>query len=104
MRGSRCWTTQGLDGVLGKLSVGCRLLLRLGGFLDAMNILIWNFPTKVTALAALFDVLLKKNGSAGVGGKKARSRQENIAHTILYGDLATQKMRIRRHLSESGGG
>lgn len=81
-----------------------RILLRLGGFLDAMDVLVGNFPAEVTAFAALFNVLLKENGASGIGGKKARGRQEDIAHTILHGDLATQKLRIRRHSSESVGG
>jgi hypothetical protein len=65
-----------------------------------MDILVRNFPAEVTALAALFNVLLEKNGTPGISGKKARGRQEDIAHTILHGDLAAEKLRIRRHSSE----
>ena len=104
MSGARCRRSRRIGGMRWKFSAGRRLRFGLGGFLDAMDILIRNFPAEVTALAALFDVLLKENGAAGIGGKKARGRQEDIAHAILHGDPATQKLRIRRHSSEFVGG
>ncbi len=72
----------------GKFSGRGRILRKLGAFLDAMDVLVGYFPAEVTALAALFNVLLKENGASGIGGKKARGRQKDIAHTILHGDLA----------------
>ena len=89
MSGARCRRSRRIGGLRGKSSVWRRFLLRLGGFLDAMDILVRNFPAEVTALAALLDVLLKENGAAGIGGKNARGRQKDIAHTILYGDRPT---------------
>src|SRR4249920_803658 len=101
MSGARCRRTRRVGGMRGKFSVGHRLLLGLRGFLDAVDILIGNFPAEVTALAALLDVLLEENGASGIGGKQARGRQEDITHTILHGDRPTKELRIRRHSSES---
>ena len=89
-------------GVRGKFSR--RVLPRLTRFLDAMDVLVRNFPAEITALAALFNVLLEENGAAGIGGKEARGGQQDVAHTILHGDLAAEKLRIRRHSSEFVGG
>ena len=91
-------------GVRGKFSRRRRVLLRFTRFLDAMDVLVRNFPAEVTALAALFNVLLEENGAAGIGGKEARGGQQDVAHTILHGDLAAEKLRIRRHSSEFVGG
>ena len=88
----------------GKFSRRRRVLLRLTRFLDAMDVLVRNFPAEIIALAALFIVLLEENGASGIGGKQARSGQQDIAHTILHGDLAAEKLRIRRHSSEFVGG
>ena len=91
-------------GVRGKFSRRRRVLLRPTRFLDAMDVLVRNLPAEITALAALFNVLLEENGAAGIGGKEARGRQQDVAHTIFHGDLAAEKLRIRRHFSEFVGG
>ncbi len=109
MGSARCWRIGRLGRVRrvrGRFSRRRRVLLRLGVcyFLDAMDVLVRNFPAEITALAALFNVLLEENGASGIGGKQARSGQQDIAHTILHGDLAAEKLRIRRHSSEFVGG
>lgn len=107
MGSARCRRIGGLGrvrGVRGKFSRRRRVLLRPTRFLDAMDVLVRNLPAEITALAALFNVLLEENGAAGIGGKEARGRQQDVAHTILYGDLAAEKLRIRRHFSEFVGG
>jgi preprotein translocase subunit SecG len=42
-------------------------------------------------LALLFEILLQENGSAGIGDKSARGRQENIARAILDFNSAPKK-------------
>ena len=93
-------------GVRGQLSCLRRVLLRLGVrcFLNAMDVLVRNLPAEITALAALFNVLLEENGASRIGGKETRGGQQDIAHAILHGDLAAEKLRIRRHSSEFVGG
>ena len=83
---------------------GLRALGGLFGLFNAMDELVRNLPAEIITLAALFDVLLEKYGTAGVGGKGSRSRQEYIAYTVLHRDLATEEPRIGRHLSECVGG
>ena len=105
MGSAGCWRIGRLGRVRrvrGRFSRRRRVLLRLGVcyFLDAMDVLV----AEITALAALFNVLLEENGASGIGGKQARSGQQDIAHTILHGDLAAEKLRIRRHSSEFVGG
>ena len=104
--GRRIGRLRRVRGVRGTFSRRRRVLLRLGVcyFLDAMDVLVRNFPAEITALAALFNVLLEENGAAGIGGKEARGGQQDVAHTILHGDLAAEKLRIRRHSSEFVGG
>jgi len=96
-----CRRIHRVSGRRGKFRLARGFLFRFGHFLDAMDILVGNFPTEITALAALFDVLLEENGAAGIRGKKAGGRQQDITHSILHGDTTAQELRIRRHPSES---
>ena len=57
-----------------------------------MNILVGKFPAEVAPLAALLDVLFEKNGTPGICRERAGGGQKDIAHTVLHGDFAAQKM------------
>jgi hypothetical protein len=80
---------------------GRRWLRNLLDLFDSMNILVWNFPAEVTPLAALLHVLLEEDRATGIRRECAGSGQKNIAHSILHGDFAAQKLSVRRHSSES---
>ena len=56
-----------------------------------MNVLIGNFPAKVVEATALLNVLFEKDGAAGIAYKGARSREHDIANTIIDGDGASEK-------------
>jgi hypothetical protein len=57
-----------------------------------MNILVGNFPAEVIPLTALFHVLFEENRAAGIRSERAGSGQKYIAHTVLHGDFAAQKL------------
>ena len=83
---------------------GLRRLRNLLCFFDPVNILVGNFPAEVTPLAALLHVLFKEDRAPGIRRKCAGSGQKNIAHSILHGDFAAQKLSVRRHSFESARG
>ena len=60
-------------------------------FLDADQALIGNFPAEVSVLAALLEILLEKNGTAGIGDENAGCRQKNIPSAILHFHTTTEK-------------
>jgi hypothetical protein len=64
---------------------------RMGLFLDAHEVLIGDFPAKMLVLAVLLEILLEKDGAAGIGDKYAGSRQEDIAGAILHLHTAAQE-------------
>ena len=53
-------------------------------FFDTNKALIGNFPAEVAVLAALLEILLKKDGTAGISNKNAGSGQKNITSAILH--------------------
>jgi hypothetical protein len=61
------------------------------GLHNAVNVLIRNLPTKVVEATALLNVLFEKDGTAGIAYKGARSREHDIANTIIDGDCAAEK-------------
>ena len=56
--------------------------------LETHDVLVGNFPAEVLLLALLFEMLLQKDGPAGIGHKGARGGQKNIAGAILHLDFA----------------
>ena len=70
---------------------------RLWFFLDAHQILIRDFPTEMSMLAALLKILFEENGTAGIGHESARSRQKNIAGAILHLHAAPEKGGVASH-------
>ena len=64
---------------------------RLRLFLDTNQALIGNLPAEVAVLAALFEILLEKNGTAGIGDENAGSGQKNIPSAILHFHTTTEK-------------
>jgi hypothetical protein len=53
-------------------------------FFDAHQVLIGNLPSEVAVLAALLEILLEEDGTAGVGYENAGSGQKNITSAILH--------------------
>ncbi len=53
-------------------------------FLDANQALIGNFPAEVAVFAALLEILLEEDGTAGIGHENTGSGQKNIASAILH--------------------
>ena len=64
----------------------------LPSFFDAVNILIGNFPAEIASLAALFHMLFQEDRAPGVRRECAGRGQKRIAHAILHGDFAAQKL------------
>src|ERR1700739_2715100 len=62
----------------GRRDFGTRFRLRIHGF-DAINVGIRNFPTEIIPFATLLEMLLEKNGAAGVRDKGPRGRKKHIA-------------------------
>jgi len=69
-----------------------------------MDILVGNLPAKVAPLAALLHVLFEEDRAPGIRRKLAGSGQKDIAHAVLHGNLAAQKLSVRRHSFESARG
>ncbi len=65
--------------------------------LESNEILIRNFPTEVFLLPTLQQMLLKKNGTTGIGDENSGSREHNISGAILDFDLAAEKRGVARH-------
>src|ERR1700681_846597 len=79
-----------------------RFLLRCGRsrfrFLrQPHDVLVRNFPTKVSVLASLFEVLLQENGAPCITDESSGGRQENIARAILDLHLEAEKNGITGH-------
>lgn len=87
----------GDDGRFGSgsgLHGGARRVSRDSGlrfFFDADQALIGNLPAEVAVLAALLEILLKEDGTAGIGDENAGSGQENIASAILHFHTTPEK-------------
>jgi len=60
-------------------------------FFDTNQALVGNFPAKVAMLPALLEMLLEKDGTAGIGNENAGSGQKNIASAILHFHPTPQK-------------
>ena len=72
-------------------STGVRL------FFDAHQILIGDFPAEMLVLAALLEILFEEDGAAGIGDKRARSGQKDIAGAILHLNPAPEKGGVASH-------
>jgi len=53
-------------------------------FFDAHQILIRDFPAEMLVLSALLEILFEEDGTAGIGDKRARGGQKDIAGAILH--------------------
>ena len=62
-----------------------------GLFFEANDVLIGDFPAEMLLLAVQFEVLLEKDGAAGISHKGAGSRQKNIAGAVLHLDPTPEK-------------
>ena len=60
-------------------------------FSDAHQALIGNLPAEVAVLAALLEILLQEDGTAGIGDENAGSGQKNIASAILHFHTTPEK-------------
>ena len=63
---------------------GVRGDVRFGLFFDAHQVLIGNLPAEVAVLAALLEILLEEDGTAGISDENAGSGQKNITSAILH--------------------
>jgi hypothetical protein len=61
------------------------------------NILVRNLPPKMLLLPALHQVLLQKNRASGIGHKRARSGQKDVAGAVMHLDPVPQKAGIAGH-------
>lgn len=66
-------------------------------FLDAHQGLVRNFPTKVLVPSLLLEVLLKKDGTPGIGNQDSGGRQKDIAGAVLHFHTTTQKGCVACH-------
>ena len=53
-------------------------------FFNTDQALIGNLPAEVSVLAALLEMVLEEDGTAGIGNKNAGSGQKNITSAILH--------------------
>ena len=60
-------------------------------FFDANQTLIRNFPAEMAVLAALLEILLEEDGTAGIGDENTRSGQKNIASAVLHFHTTPEK-------------
>jgi len=70
-------------------------------FFQSNDVLIGNFPPKISHLSALGYVLLKKNGAARIGNEGTGSRQQNITGAIVHFDLAPKEGGVPGHTMTS---
>jgi hypothetical protein len=70
---------------------------RVRFFLDSHEILIGDFPAEVLVLAALLEILLEKDGAAGIGDECAGSGQKDVPGAILHLHPAPEKRRVASH-------
>ena len=66
-------------------------------FFDAHQALVRNLPAEVAVLAALLEILLEKDGAAGIGHENAGGGQKNIASAILHFHTTTEKGGVAGH-------
>src|SRR5215467_14154184 len=74
----------GSGGGLGGNGSGVGADAGVGFFFDADQTLIGNFPAEVAMFAALLEILLEEDGTAGIGDENAGSGQKNIASAVLH--------------------
>ena len=86
MRSVRLQGTGGGGWAIGSLR-GARGRLRSRGkfdFTEPNDALVGNFPAEVALFAALLEMMLEEDGTAGIGDENAGSGQKNIASAILH--------------------
>ena len=72
------------------------------GFADHFDdVLVRDFPTEIAALATLLKNLFQEDGAANVANEGSRSRQENVAGSVLHFDLQSQEGCVARHTERS---
>src|ERR1700719_3493533 len=61
------------------------------------NILVRDFPTKMSCLAALHQTLLQENGAPRVGHKYSGSGQNNVTGAVMHLDPAPEQIGVAGH-------
>jgi hypothetical protein len=60
------------------------------GFFQANDAGIRYFPAEIFCLALLLEMLLQKNGAAGIAYKSAGGRKANVSGAVLHFDWAAK--------------
>jgi len=72
-------------------------------FFQSNDVLIRNFPTEISHLHALGQMLLEKDRAARIGNEGTGGRQQNITGAIVHFDLAPKKGGVPGHTITSFG-
>ena len=60
-------------------------------FRQPHDVLVRDFPAKISPLAALFEALLQEDGASSIANESAGGRQKKIARAILNFNLKAEE-------------